>query len=182
MYVSQDKLASTNKAGIDAMISLAYTQFAAFERLAALNINTAKSNFEDAAEHLKAVLDAKDPQELVRLNTAFAQPSIEKAISYTKSVYDLAQQTTAQVSKLAESNAAELNKTMTGVLENLAKNAPAGSDVAVNAMKSALSAANTAYDSMSRVAQQAAEVVEGNFAAATDAANSATKSAKRKAA
>ncbi len=71
---------------------------------------------------------------------------------------------------------------MSGVLENLAKNAPAGSDAAVTAMKSALAAANTAYDSMSRVAQQAADVVEGNFAAATNVANSAARSAKRKAA
>jgi hypothetical protein len=46
-------------------------------------------------------------------------------------------------------------------------------------MKSALAAANSAYDSMSKVAKQASELAEANFAAVTA---SSRESSKRKSA
>jgi hypothetical protein len=63
------------------------------------------------------------------------------------------------------------------MLDKLAKNAPAGSDVAVAAVKSALAAANTAYDSVSKAARQATELAEANFAAASNAAKETRKKA-----
>ena len=170
MYVTPDKFAATSKAGVEATLAFVQTQFVAFERLAALSLNTAKEAFEESAEHMKSLLDAKDPQELAKLNQAYAQPALEKFASYGRSVYDLAAQTQTQLTKLVESQAAEVNKTFAATLDNLAKNAPAGSDVAVNAFKSALAAANSAYDNISKAAKQAAEVVEVNFANATGAA------------
>jgi hypothetical protein len=56
---------------------------------------------------------------------------------------------------------------MVGILDKVSKSAPAGSDVAVAAVKSALAAASTAYDSFNKVAKQATEIAEANFAAAT---------------
>ena len=56
-----------------------------------------------------------------------------------------------------------------GLLDKYAKNAPAGSDVAIAAVKSALAAANSAYDSFAKVAKQATEIAEANIAAATAA-------------
>jgi len=138
----------------------------AVEKLAALNLATAKSLFEDTTEQVKALAVAKDPQELVKLNSSFAQPAVEKAVTYGKSVYDIAVQTQASFTKVAEANVAELNKAFVTLLDTAAKNSPAGSDAAVTAMKSALAAVNSAYDSIQKVAKQAAEVVEVNFAAA----------------
>ena len=167
MYVTPDKFAASSKAGVDATITLVQTQFAALERFAALNLNVAKSVFADSAEHFKSLLEAKDPQELAKLNSAFAQPALEKVAAYSRSVYDLASEAQAHVTKLAETQAAEFNKSIATTLDTLSKNAPAGSDVAVNAMKSAMAAANSAYDNITKAAKQAAEVVEVNFANAT---------------
>jgi hypothetical protein len=83
------------------------------------------------------------------------------------------------VSKFFEAQTAEANKTLASTLDKVTKNAPAGSDVAVAAMKSALAAANSAYDSMSKVAKQASELAEANFAAVTA---SSRESSKRKSA
>ena len=52
----------------------------------------------------------------------------------------------------------------------MSKNAPAGSDVAVAAVKSMLAAANSAYDNFTKVAKQATEIAEANVAAATETA------------
>jgi phasin family protein len=178
MYTTPEQIAAANKAGVEALIGLAHTQFAAIERLSALNFNVAKSVFEDNVNYAKTLLGAKDPQEFLSLSASVGQPSLDKAISYSRSVYEIATQAQAEFGKFAESQTGELNKNFVGYLDKVSKNAPAGSDVAVAAVKSALAAANSAYDSLTRVAKQASEIAETNFAAAT----TVLKDAKKKAA
>jgi phasin family protein len=178
MYVTPEQVVAGNKAGIEALISLAHTQFAAFERMSALTFNATKSAFEDSVAHTKALLNAKDAQDMMNLNASVAQPAIEKAIAYSRNLYDVASQSQGEITKLVETQAGEFNKNIVTFLDKIAKNAPAGSDVAVAAVKSALAAANTAYDSVSKAARQATELAEANFAAATAVA----KEVKRKAA
>jgi phasin family protein len=175
MYVTPEQIAATNKAGVEAIIGLANSQFAALERLSALNFNATKAAFEESVTHAKALLTAKDAQEFVNPNSATAQPALEKAITYSRSLYELASQTQGELAKFAETQAAEFNKNLVELLDKFSKNAPAGSDVAVAAVKSALAAAGTAYDSFTKVAKQATEIAEANIAAATTAAKEATK-------
>lgn len=165
MNFTPEQIAATNKAGIQAILGLAHTQFTAFERLSALYFNAAKTAFEEGIGHTKALLNAKDPQEYLSLNAAAAQPTMEKAIAYSRSVYEVAAQTNGELAKYLEAQAAEFNKNLIGLLDKVSKNAPAGSDVAVQAVKSALAAANSAYDSFNKVAKQATEIAEANFAA-----------------
>jgi phasin family protein len=179
MYVTPEQVAATNKSGMESLLGLAHTQFAAFEKLSALNFNATKAAFEDSVRLAKALLNVKDMQELVNLNSSLAQPSLEKAIAYSRNVYEVATATQSDITKALENQAAEANKSMVGLLDKVSKNAPAGSDVAVAAVKSALAAANSAYDSFTKVAKQASDIAEANFAAATAAT---AKEAKKKAA
>lgn len=167
MYTTPEKFAAANRAGFDSLFTIAHAQFAAFERLSALNFNTTKAAFEDSVNQSKALLSVKDPQEFIALSTASAQPGLEKAIAYSRGVYEIATQTQAEVTKLAETRAAEMNKTVGALLEKLTQNAPAGSDVAVNAVKSAMAAANSAYDSFTKTVKQATDMAEANVTAAT---------------
>jgi len=165
MNFTPEQIATTNKAGIEAVLGLAHTQFAAFERLSALYFNATKAAFEESVGHAKALLNAKDPQEYLNLNAAATQPTMEKAIAYSRSVYEVAAQTNGELAKFLEAQAAEFNKNLVVLLDKVSKNAPAGSEVAVQAVKSALAAATTAYDSFNKVAKQATEIAEANFAA-----------------
>lgn len=178
MYVTPDQIAASNKAAVEGLIGLANTQFAAYERLSSLNFNATKAAYEDGINHARALLNAKDVQEFVNLNAAAAQPVLEKALAYSRSVYEVATQTQGELTKFVEAQAAEINKGIVSFLDKYAKNAPAGSDVAVAAIKSALAAANSAYDSYAKVAKQASDLAEANFAAATTVA----KETRRKAA
>ena len=167
MYATPEQFTSANKASVDSLFTIAQAQFAAFERRSALNFNTTKAAFEDGVSQTKALLSVKDAQELVSLSTAAAQPALEKAITYSRNVYEVATQTQAEVTKLAETQAAEMNKTVVSLMDKLTKNAPAGSDVAVAAVKSAMAAANSAYDSFTKVVKQASDLAEANVTAAT---------------
>jgi len=177
MNVTPDQIASLGKANVEAALGFAQSNFAAFEKLSALNFNATKSAFEDSMNHAKALMNVKDVQELVEVNTAAAQPAIEKVIAWQRSVYELASQSQAEYTRYVEAQAQELNKNAATYLDKFAKNAPAGSDIAVAAMKSAMAAANSAYDNMTKAAKQATELAEANMAAVTAAATSTKKKA-----
>lgn len=169
MFTTPEQLAAAGKANIDTMLSAANTTFASAERLAALNLNTARTVLEETVANAKSMLSAKDMQELMSLQAAMAQPMLEKAVAYSRSVYEIASQTQEELSKVAELRMSEVNKDIAAALEKIAKAAPGGSDVAVAAVKSAIAAANSAYDSMNKAAKQVAEIAEANVAAATSA-------------
>ena len=177
MYFTPEQIAATNKAGVETLLGFAHSQFTAFERLSTLNFNAAKAAFEEGVGHAKALLNAKDAQEYVNLNAAATQPTLEKALAYSRSAYEVTSQTHGELAKFLEAQAAEFNKNLVGLLDKVSKNAPAGSDVAVAAVKSALAAANTAYDSFTKVAKQASEIAEANISAAASAAKEVRKRA-----
>ncbi len=169
MINTPESLASANKAAVETFLVLANTAFASAERLSALNLNAGRAFLEDGIANAKALLGAKDVQQLVALQSTLAQPTLEKLVSYSRNVYEIATQTQEEVSKIVESQVAEGNKTVANALDKAAKNAPAGSDAAVAAVKSAFAAANTAYDNISKATKQVVEIAEANMAAATSA-------------
>ncbi|MCC6608573.1 MAG: phasin family protein [Burkholderiales bacterium] len=177
MYVTPEQIAATNKSNVEAVLGFAQSNFAALEKISALNFNAAKTAFEDALAHAKAVMGVKDVQELVNINAAAAQPAMEKMIAWQRGVYEVVTQSQAEVSRYVELQAQETNKAVAAYVDKYAKNAPAGSDMAVAAVKSALAAANSAYDTLTKAAKQATELAEANMAAATAAATSAKKKA-----
>jgi phasin family protein len=181
MYATPDQFAAANKDNVEALLTLANTAFASAERLAALNLNTARSILEDSVNNAKSLLGAKDLQEVISLQATLAQPTVEKAVAYSRSVYEISAQTQEEFSKLVEAQFAEVNKNVASTLDKAAKSAPAGSDVAVAAVKSAIAAANSAYDTMSKAAKQVAEIAEANVAAATNATVKAVGAAQTKA-
>lgn len=189
MSATPEQFAAVGKAQIETLLTLANNAFSSAEKLAALNLNTARSFLEDSIANTKALMSAKDPQELLSLQASLAQPTVEKIVAYSRSVYEITHGVQDELSKIVEEQIAEVNKSISSALDKAAKSAPAGSDVAVAAVKSALAAANSAYDSINKAAKQVAEIAEANVAAATSAtvkavgaSASASKSASKKAA
>ena len=168
MYVTPEQIQSSNKTNVEVLLSVAATQFAALERLANLSSSALKGAFQDSIANTRALAGAKDVQEFVSLQSTFAQPAIEKAIAYSRGVYELATQTNAEFSKLAEKRVAEWNENVVSLLDQAVKNAPAGSDVAVTAVKQMIAAAHSAYDNLTKVTKQATEMAEANVATATE--------------
>jgi hypothetical protein len=81
------------------------------------------------------------------------------------------------VSKVAEAKLADVQQTFMAAVDTAVKNAPAGSENAVALVKSAVSAANNAFESVQKAAKQAADVAEANITAMTNSAVKATQAA-----
>jgi phasin family protein len=170
MYITPEQVTTSTKAGVEALLGLAKAQFAAFERLSAINIGAVRAVLEDSAGYTRSVLGAKDLQEVANINASAAQPALEKALAYSRSVYEVSTSVHADCTKAFEAQSAEATRNIGALLDKFAKTAPAGSDVAVAAVKSALAAANSAYDSFTKVAKQATDIAEANMNAAATAA------------
>jgi len=177
MYAAPEKFMNANKANVETLVTIANTAFASAERLAALNLNTARNMLEDSVGNAKVMMSLKNPQDLLKLQTSLAQPALDKAMAYSRSVYDIATQTQEVMSKLFEGQVAEINSNVSSALDKAAKNAPAGTDVAIAAVKSAIASANTTFDTMNKSAKQVVEMAEANVAAATNATLKTMKAA-----
>jgi phasin family protein len=178
MYANApEKLISANKANVETLMFVANTAFASAERLAALNLNTARGLMEDTVANTKAVMSIKNPQELLAMQKSLAQPALDKAIAYSRAIYEIATQTQEVMGKLVEGQVAELNSNVNTALDTAAKNAPAGADMAIAAVKSAIASANSTMDTVKKSAKQAVEMAEANVAAATSATIKTMKAA-----
>ncbi|MDQ5945051.1 MAG: hypothetical protein QG619_470, partial [Pseudomonadota bacterium] len=93
MFATPEQFAAANKAAVESLLTLANTALASAERVAALNLNTARSVLEDSVSNTKALLGAKDAQEAISVQATLAQPNVEKAVAYSRSVYEISAQT-----------------------------------------------------------------------------------------
>jgi phasin family protein len=173
--LTAEQLLATHKANLDTFFSLGAKAFEGVEKLVELNIQTAKTSMEEIAEHTKAVMSVKDAQELVALHSSLLQPSAEKVAAYSRHIYDIATATGTEVTKVTEGQVSDAQKKFMSVVDNAVKNAPAGTENAVVLVKSAVAAANNAFDSVQKAAKQAADVAEANFQAITSTAVKATQ-------
>ena len=170
------------KAGIDSVSFFANTAFDSIERLAALNLNAGRSLVEASFANVNALFGVKDVQSFLKLQQELAAPAIEKGLDYSRSVIAITSETKDKIAKEIESQVSVVNANVSGLVEKALASAPAGSEVAVAAAKTAIKSANEAYAGLNKAAKQAAEVAEASVSAATEATLKATNVAAPKAA
>lgn len=190
MSVTPEVIAAAAKsnveAGLNSASSFVATVFAAVERVSTLNLATARTAFDESVAFSKAVIAAKDPKALAALHLGVLTPSVEKSVAYGRSLSAIGTDTKEELTKLIEAEAAAAGKNFDAALESLFKNAPAGSEAAVKAVKTALANASTAYEGAAKAAKQvvaaahasvekAAEVAVQNVEKGSKAAASALK-------
>ena len=180
MNFNAEQFTASNKANAQALEALTTNAYAGFEKLVELNMATSKAVLGDAFSQFQAVLGAKDAQQAFALQTSLFQPAAEKTVAYGRHVYAIATESSADFTKSFEAKLAEVQDTFSGVVENMAKNAPAGTESAVAAFKQALSASQSAIESAKGSAKKAAEMAEANFTNLTNQAVKAATSATKK--
>jgi phasin family protein len=181
MTLTAEQIMASNKANIETLFGLTTKAFEGVEKLVELNMTASRAALSEAAQHTQAVMDVKDAQELIALQAGMLQPLAEKTAAYSRHLYDIASGTGTELGKAIESQAADVQKAFTNLVDSAAKNAPAGSETAVAVMKSAMSAATNAFESVQKAVKQASDVAEANFnAVASTAADAAKSAAPRK--
>lgn len=175
MALTPEQILSAHKANIDTIFGLTTKAFEGVEKIVELNVAASRAALAEAATHTQALLNVKDAQELLALQSSFFQPLAEKTAAYNRHLYNIATSTSAEVTKALESKAGEFQQSFNSLVESTAKNAPAGSETAVAVMKSAVSAANNAFESVQKAVKQASDLAEANLKAVTTTAAAAAQ-------
>jgi phasin family protein len=178
--LTAEQIVAAQKANIETIFGLTQKAFEGVEKLVELNVQATKAALSESANSTQAMLSVKDAQELLTLQASLMQPLAEKAVAYSRHLYDIASGTSAEFGKAAEAQATDAQKKFMSVVDNASKNAPAGSETAVAVMKSAVSAANNAMESVQKAVKQATEMAEANFNTVTSSAVNASKTVAKK--
>ena len=176
--LTPEQVLAAQKANIETLFGLTSKAFEGVEKLVELNMQLAKASLGEVTETTKAALSVKDAQELLALQASMLQPSADKAAAYSRHLYDIVANTNSEMAKLAEEQAADMQKKFTSAFDAMAKNAPAGSENAVALMKSSVAAASNAFESVQKAVKQAADAAEANFEAITSSAAKAAQAPK----
>jgi phasin family protein len=175
-----EQVLAAQKANVEILLGLTAKAFEGVEKIIELNLAASKAALTESGDNAKAMLSAKDAQELMALQSGLLQPLAEKTAAYSRHLYEIASGTTSEFTKTVESQAAEAQQKFVGMLDTAAKSAPAGSEAAVAAMKSAVAAAGSALESVQKAVKQATDVAEANFAAATNSTATTAKATTKK--
>ncbi|MBK6613385.1 TIGR01841 family phasin [Ottowia sp.] len=178
--LTPEQLVASQKANLETIYGLTTKAFEGVEKLVELNLQATKAALAESNSHAQALLSVKDVQELLALQAGALQPLAEKAAAYSRHLYDIASGTSAEFTKTFEAKVAESQAQFTALVDNAAKNAPAGSETAVAMMKSAVAAANNAFESVQKAVKQASDMAESNFNAVATSATEAAKGAKKR--
>jgi phasin family protein len=162
------------QANIETAIALASVALQGTERLVDVQLKNVRAAVDQGMRNARALSAAKNAQEMLALQSSSAQPHLEKALAYSRSVYEIAADTQTQMSKLVTARISDLSSEWLGAFGAALKAASPGPEGALTAFKSALSAANDAYGTMTRAVRE----VGNNAARSTQ---HTAKAAKKKA-
>ncbi len=171
--------AEAHKATVDTLARLADQASKSTERLAALNLQAVKTTLAEAAEGAQAALAAKNPVELLKLQAAVLQAAPQKALAYGRHLKDIFTSATAEQRAAAEAQVADVQAKFLEAVDGALKNAP-GSENAIALVKSAVVAANNAYEGVNKASLQVTEAVEANLAKVSETVATASSTALAK--
>jgi len=150
-----EPLIAAQKSAVEGIFNLSNTLFDSAQKLVELNLQATKASMQEAQANATAAVAAKDPQAVIALQAAALKAAPEKAASYLRHVYNITSASSTEVRAFAEEAGAKAKADMTTMVDAAIKNAPAGSENAVAMVKSAVTAANNAFETAQQATKQA---------------------------
>jgi phasin family protein len=178
--VAAEQFGDFSKSIVDTANKFAKVSFESAERMFALNLEASKVGLDESSKSAKSFSSVKDVQELNGLRTKSAETSLEFLMGYSKNFYEISTAAQAQFTALIEERVGLMQKSVAESLDNVAKSAPAGADVAIAAMKSSMAASTAAMDSLSKASKQFNTFADTAIKTASETTTKAAASAKRK--
>jgi phasin family protein len=180
--LTPDQLVAMQKTHVDLYFDLAGKVVDGMAKMAELNMQVARSALVEAQRNALKVLSTTQPSELSTLPTGVAEPVPEKIQSYARDLFEIASGVMGEFTRVAQAQVSAYDERLQTLVDEVGKSAPAGSEAAVAAWKSAIETTSSFYDTMQRSYQQATQAVQSNVAAVTEAVTEAAPKAARRAA
>ena len=181
MFATNEQLSKLSLNGYETALRFAQISLDSTERLVKFGLEVSKQSLEENVKDARELSGVTDPQEVINRVNQIASQSVEQAVANSRGVYEIVSQAQNEIAHLAEENVGAFNNALISSIESLGKNSPAGSDVAINTVKTGIAAAAAAVNSFTKAAQQAAEFADASVKAATNATVSNVQAAAKSA-
>jgi phasin family protein len=175
MFKTPEKLSELSKSSIESAMRVAQISMEGAERLARLQLETARQFMEDNVKNAQSLAGIKSPDQNMQTRAKLAEDTFAKVMEYSRSLYEVVTETQEQLTQLMEERLVSYSREMHGALDEAAKNAPAGAEVAVAAMKSTISATTAAIENLTKAAKQMASLAGSSFKSAASATENAVR-------
>lgn len=169
MSLTSDHFVTAHQSAADAAHAFGRIAIDGAERLLVLQLAAARALLEARHGTVQTLLDARNPQEIAALGRDALRPEGERLVGYARAVYDSLARTQEEWLQQVERQQAGWHQSVGQWLDAYARTAPGGADVAVAALRTAVNAANSTFDSVHKAARQVANIAEAGVAAAADA-------------
>ena len=170
-----DQFAAANEAAIEQFSYFAKLSLANVEKFAELGLGAARESVTLATKHAQSIAGARDVNEVIALNSAALEPALKRAYTYSRTAFEAATETNSEVKRVLEKQNAEVQKAAVAAIEEAFKFAPAGSETVVANVKSAIAAAQSAYENLAAINKQLYDTVEKTVEQSVATAQAATK-------
>jgi len=141
-----------------------------FQKLAELNLETARASMEASGEQIRELLAARDFKTLTELVTSYSKPQPDAFKAYAQAVYSISRETGSGLAEIVEEQVAESQRQLYSAVEELAAKAPAGSEGAVAFTRQVMAASSTAYDQLNKAARQFTQMADSTVSGEAPAA------------
>ena len=153
--------ANADEASINSLFGVAGQALQGAEQLIALNLQATKTMLAESAELFRATLSEKNPAELGKLQIAALQAAPEKALAYGRQVKEIFAAATVGQQNAFQAQLADMQAKFLEAVQAALKNAP-GSENTFVLVKSAVAAANNAYEGVNKASKQVSEALDAN--------------------
>ncbi len=173
--LTQEQVAETRKAYLRLFFDMSNQAVENLGKLAALNAQAVRSTLEDTSDLAQKSLSIKEPQEWPAMQNSAASLMADRMQSYCGQVFDLVSATQVEFARIGKAQCETYGRQMKSVVEDVTRNAPAGSEATLTALDSAIAAANTLYETLQSSGHQAIEATRSNLEVASAAAKNARR-------
>ena len=152
--------AEISRASLEAATRFTRISLDSAERTLAIQLEYAKGAVTQANLTARAVSQVQDVEQLMKLRSRIAENAVENLVGYSRSLYEVASDAQAELSKLAEERLATYQHAVIEAVDQASKSAPGMGEVAAAAVKSNMAAATAAFDSLNKAARQVASYAD----------------------
>ena len=158
MTQTSEPFVQFGRSNFEAALIVADITLQSTERLVDLQMRTAKEALEQGLRNVKALSTVRNMQEFIALQSTASQPSLEKALAYSRDVYAVTTDAQARISKVLKTRIDALGGEIMTAVDHAAKSRP-GSEATIAAITSALAAGPNAHAAMTQPASRSRRVV-----------------------
>ena len=158
----QAQFAEFNQTALQVAIGFANLSVENAERFVYLNLESAKSAIEESAEQAKALSEVRDVQELAALRAKAAESSLEKALAYSRSIYEIANEAQNRITQLLGEQFNVFNQNIVNATETVVRNTQNGVGSVFNNLSSVVSAGSSSVSAGTASSTQARTFAENS--------------------